>query len=213
MANKHWLHLMRPNLRKHVEMGLYLTGLVPQSHCKFISRSQQGQIGSKQLKISCFWRFFYNYVHFSCLWWLETHLDPNTDLYQNTSKDYRIIIKGLEGLYPIDTNTWWHGLGLGFIKESAQGFCEVRSEHNCSKSITLGYPKVMAMSKYNISVLFYLFLSYQTVLSWGWFEGDLKKTLQPLCYPCNPSGVIWCRSVLGSRHVSSHHINFNWTKC
>ena len=157
-----------------------------------------------------------------CLWWLETCLNPNTDLYQNTSRDYRIILKGLEGLYPIDTNTWWHGLGLGFIEESAQGFCEVWSEHSCSKSsktsyyhqwfidnltllwpwddliiwsernyrktaktryfqvfsviltlpwplddlaMTLGYPKVMAVSEYNIIVLFDLFLPYQTVLT------------------------------------------------
>ena len=27
-------------------------------------------------------------------------------LYQNTSKDYKIIKKRLEGLYPNDTNTW-----------------------------------------------------------------------------------------------------------
>ena len=134
MASEHWLHLTTPNLSKYVEMGLHFTGLLPQGYCKVISRSQQGKICSKQLKISCFCWFFYNYVHFRCLWWLETCLDPNTDLYQNTSRDYRIIIKGLEGLYPIDTNTWWHGLMLSFIEESAHGFCEVWSEHNCSKS-------------------------------------------------------------------------------
>ena len=91
---------------------------------KVIARWYQGLIGSKQLKISCFWWYFYNFVHFSCLWCLETYLDSNTDLYENISKHYRIIIKGPEGLYPIDTTTWWHGWGLGFIEESAQGFCE-----------------------------------------------------------------------------------------
>ena len=41
--------------------------------------------------------------------------------------------------------------------------------------------------------------------SWHEDEGRGRgwKTLQPLCYPCNLSGVIWCRSVLGSRYVSS----------
>ena len=192
MASKHWLHLITPYLNKYVERGLYFTGLLPQGHC--------------------FCWFFYNYVHFSCLWWLETYLDPNTDLYQNTSRDYRIIIKGTEGLYPIDTNIWWYGLGLGFIEESAKVFAKSKvkrivakaaktcyyhqfffihnltllwpwddliiwSERNYRKTektwyfqffsvdltlswpldelaMTLGYPKVMAMSKYNISVLF-----------------------------------------------------------
>ena len=98
------------------------------------AQSRQGQISSKQLNISCFCWFFYNYVYFRCLWWPETYLDPNTDLCQNTPRDYKITIKGLEGLYPIDTNTWWHGLGLGFTEESAQGHGEVWSEHNFSKS-------------------------------------------------------------------------------
>ena len=31
------------------------------------------------------------------------------------------------------------------------------------------------------------------------------KTLQPLCYPCNLSGVFLCRFVLGSRSSSSEH--------
>ena len=128
MANKHWLHLLRPNLSTHVEIELYFAGFLSRSHCKVISRSHQGEICSKQLKISCFCWFFYNYVHFRCLWWLETYLDYNTDLYQKTSRDYhdyRIIIKGLEGLYPIDTNAWWHGFGLGFIEKLAQGLCKV----------------------------------------------------------------------------------------
>ena len=133
MTNKHWLHLIRPNLSKHVEMGLHFTGLVPQSHCQVISRSQQGQIGSKQLKISCFWWFVYNYVHFSCLWWLETYLDPRNGFILKHLKRLQDKNKRAGGGNPIDTNTWWHGLRLGFIEKSVQGFPEVWSKHNCSK--------------------------------------------------------------------------------
>ena len=46
----------------------------------------------------------------------------------------------------------------------------------------------------------------------GWFKegGGSEKTLQPLCYPCNLSGVFWCGSVLGSIfqaiiYISSEH--------
>ena len=61
---------------------------------------QQGQIGPKQLKISCFWWFFYIYVHLSCLWWLETYLDPNTDLYQNNPKKLQDNNKRVGGVIP-----------------------------------------------------------------------------------------------------------------
>ena len=40
--------------------------------------------------------------------------------------------------------------------------------------------------------------------------GEWKKP-QPLCYPCNLSGVFCCRSVLGSRHASNHDRHYKWT--
>ena len=106
-----------------LKWGCISQGCYPRSwqgHSKVKPRSNV----LKQLKISSFCWFFYNYVH----------LGTNTDLYQNTSRDYKIIIKGLEGLYPIDTKTWWHGLGSDFIEESAEGHGEVWREHDCSKS-------------------------------------------------------------------------------
>ena len=94
------LHLIRPNLSTYGEMNRDWI-----SHGKVISRAQQGQISSKQVKIACFRDFFNNYIHFRCLWWLETylhvHVDPNTDPCQNTSRDCGIIIRDLEVLYPI----------------------------------------------------------------------------------------------------------------
>ena len=81
---------------------------------------------------------------------------PNTDLYQNTSRDYMIIIKRLEELYPIDTNTWWHGLGLGFIEvlESAQVFA--KSEVN-----------IIVAKAAKTSYYYQLFIDNLTLL-WPW---------------------------------------------
>ena len=62
---------------------------LPQGHAKVSSRSRQGQISSKRLKIAYYCCFSYNYVHLRCLWWLETNLDFNKDLYQNTQRSYR----------------------------------------------------------------------------------------------------------------------------
>ena len=70
-------------------LGLVFMVELPQRHMKVISRSQQGQMSAKPLKIAYFVVFCYNYVHLRCLWWLETDLDLNTDLYQNTWRGYR----------------------------------------------------------------------------------------------------------------------------
>ena len=43
------------------------TGLLPQAHGKVISRSQQGQISSKRVKIVCFCCFCYKYAPLGCL--------------------------------------------------------------------------------------------------------------------------------------------------
>ena len=70
-------------------LGLAFIWELPQGHGKVISRSQQGQISSKWLKIAYFGCFCYNYAHLSCLWWLKTYPDSNTDLYQNNL--YQVI--------------------------------------------------------------------------------------------------------------------------
>ena len=59
------LHLMNPNPSTQVTYGLRLgfMRLLPQGHCKVISRSQQGQISSKGVKITSFCVFYPNYVH------------------------------------------------------------------------------------------------------------------------------------------------------
>ena len=64
--------LMKPNT--HGDMGHI--GELPQGHGKVISRSQQGQISSKSVKIACFCWFCYNYVPLKCLWSLEAYLAP-----------------------------------------------------------------------------------------------------------------------------------------
>ena len=41
--------------------------------------------------------------------------------------------------------------------------------------------------------------------------GASKNPSNPKCYLCNLSGVLLCRSVLGSRCVSRHCVHFKWT--
>ena len=59
------LHLMNSNPSTQVTYGLRLVfmRLLPQGHCKVISRSQQGQISSKGVKITYFCVFCPNSVH------------------------------------------------------------------------------------------------------------------------------------------------------
>ena len=53
------LYLMNPNPSTQVTYGLRLVfmRLLPQGYCKVISRSQQGHIGSKGIKITYFCAF------------------------------------------------------------------------------------------------------------------------------------------------------------
>ena len=59
------LHLMNPNPSTQVTYGLRLglMRLLPQGYCKVISRSQQGHIGSKGMKITYFCAFCPNSAH------------------------------------------------------------------------------------------------------------------------------------------------------
>ena len=60
----------QPNYTLCHGLGLGLTGVLPQGHNKVIPRSQEGQLGLKQVKIACFCWFCFNSAHLSCQWWL-----------------------------------------------------------------------------------------------------------------------------------------------
>ena len=95
-------HKAQPKYTLWNGLGLDFTGLIPQGHDKVISRSRQGRVntGEKQVKIACFFVFFYNYVHFRYLGWPKIYLDSNKDLYQNTPRDHGIIKKRVGGVIP-----------------------------------------------------------------------------------------------------------------
>ena len=80
-----------------VSLGLAFTWVLPEGHDKVIPRSQQGQISSKQVKIARFCCFFYDAVYrFTCeVIKIESHLDRNTDIYQEMPQKDLGVINGL----------------------------------------------------------------------------------------------------------------------
>ena len=84
------IHWINPNPSTHYAMGwgFSLTGVLPQSHNKIISRSQESQLSLKQVKIAYFCWFCFISAHLPMV--VDTHLDPSMEIYQNTSSGYRV---------------------------------------------------------------------------------------------------------------------------
>ena len=70
----------------------------PQGHGKVISRSQQGQSSSKGVQICCFLLFLVQRCSLekSIRVNVEGHIDPGTDVYQETPQKGTRVMKGLD---------------------------------------------------------------------------------------------------------------------